>query len=79
MPRYFFNVDDGHSSLDRDGADLPGPYEARVMAIKLAGEILKDDAERIATHETWRIEVIDESGTAVFATQVHLRTSASYR
>ena len=74
MPRYFFNVYDGHTSHDQDGTDLPGPYEARLMAIKLAGEILRDEAEKMMQHEALRIEVVDERGEPVFETEVHLAT-----
>jgi hypothetical protein len=48
MPRYFFNVYDGYSSLDQDETYLPGLHEARVMTIKLTGEILRDGAEKLA-------------------------------
>ena len=37
MPRYFFNVYDGHSSLDQDGVEFPDIYKAQNGAIRLAG------------------------------------------
>ena len=36
-PRYFFNVYDGHSSLDQDGVEFPDIYKAQNGAIRLAG------------------------------------------
>lgn len=74
MPRYFFNVHDGRSSPDRDGTDLSGPFEARVMAIKLTGAILCDDAEKMEPRDALRIEVMDETGATVFETNVDLDT-----
>jgi hypothetical protein len=72
MPRYFFNVHDGRSALDPEGSELSGPDTARVMAIKLAGEIFRDEAERMTFGEVWRVEVLDEAGAVVFKLQVSL-------
>lgn len=66
MPRFFFNVYDGVSSLDDTGSELADRQEARIEAVRLAGEILKDDAQRIALGEDWRIEVVDERGLVLF-------------
>ena len=74
MPRYFFNVHDGHSSLDQEGTDLPSPDVARVMAIRLAGEIFRDEAERMLLGLAWRLAVLDEAGKSVFGVDVHLST-----
>ncbi|SDA33641.1 hypothetical protein SAMN02799622_05580 [Methylobacterium sp. UNC378MF] len=74
MPRYFFNVHDGHSSLDQEGIDLPSPDVARVMAIRLAGEIFRDEAERMLLGPAWRLAVLDEAGKSVFSVDVHLST-----
>lgn len=66
MPRYHFNVYDGSDSLDQDGTELPSWQSARLEAIRLAGEILKDEADRIAVSEDWRIEVTDDTGLVLF-------------
>lgn len=66
MPRYYFNVYDGLSSLDVEGTELPDWRAARKAAIRLAGEILKDDADRIDLGEDWRIEVADQTGLVLF-------------
>lgn len=66
MPRFHFNVHDGVSSYDTEGTELPDWQTARIEAIRLAGEILKDDAHRIALGEDWRIEVTDPTGLLLF-------------
>lgn len=66
MPRYHFNVHDGVSSLDHDGTELPDWKAARLEAVRLAGEILKDEAERVVLGEDWRIEVSDDTGLVLF-------------
>lgn len=66
MPRYHFNVFDGLSSLDIEGTELPDWQTARIEAVRLAGEILKDDADRIDLGEDWCIEVTDQTGLVLF-------------
>jgi hypothetical protein len=66
MPRFHFHVHDGVSSLDVEGSELPDWQTARTEAIRLAGEILKDDAHRIGLGEDWRIEVTDHTGLILF-------------
>lgn len=66
VPRYHFNVYDGVSEPDLEGTELPDWQVARLEAIRLAGEILKDDPHRIALGEDWRIEVTDSTGLILF-------------
>lgn len=66
MPRYHFNVYDGSGSVDHDGTVLLGWQAARLEAIRLAGEILKDEADRVALSDGWRIEVTDDMGLVLF-------------
>ena len=65
MSLYFFNVYDGHSTMDTDGTDLPNRQSARHEAIRLTGHILRDDATRLLPDEEWRLEVIDTAGLLV--------------
>lgn len=62
MPRFYFNVYDGVSTPDGTGTVLADWQKARVEAIRLAGALLKDDAERLALSDDWRLEVADEYG-----------------
>ena len=66
MPRFHFHVHDGCSVLDPEGTELPDPQAARLEAIRIAGDILKHDAHRIALGEDWRIEVTDHTGLILF-------------
>ncbi|ONF47969.1 DUF6894 family protein [Methylobacterium radiotolerans] len=66
MPRFYFNIYDGVSLLDDTGTELSDWREARIEAIRLAGEIFRDDAQRIALGEDWHIEVTDEHGLVLF-------------
>jgi hypothetical protein len=66
MPRFHFNVYDGKSIIDEEGTALPNWQAARIEAISLAGNILRDEAHRIALGEDWRIEVTDHTGLILF-------------
>lgn len=66
MPRFYFNVHDGKSGLDTQGTDLPDWRTARIEAIRLAGEILKDEASHIVLGDNWRIDVTDHRGLILF-------------
>jgi hypothetical protein len=57
MPRYFFNVYDGHVSADQDGTELPDFYAAQSEAIRMSGEILRDMGARFWDSTEWRLEV----------------------
>lgn len=66
MPRFHFNIRDGVNQPDREGTVLPDYAEARIEAMRLAGEILKNTAHRLALGEDWHMEVIDERGLVLF-------------
>ena len=66
MPRYFFNVYDGYSELDTDGTELPDIYTAQSEAIRLSGEILREEGGRFWNNTEWKLEVADENGTILF-------------
>lgn len=62
VPRFHFNVFDGRGWPDIEGSELASLAEAREEAVRLAGAIVKDDADRIAVGEPWRMEVTDRQG-----------------
>lgn len=66
MSRYHFNVYDGYSDIDEDGHELPDLHAARVEALRLAGGIIKDAADRADMSDEWRVEVTDDSGLMLF-------------
>lgn len=66
MPRYHFNVYDGVSAPDPEGYELVDWQAARLEAVRLAGELLREDAKRIAIGEDWYMEVTDDTGLVLF-------------
>lgn len=62
MKRYHFNIYDGYSDLDDEGHEFPDWPTARLEAVKLAGAVLKDAAQRVLAYPDWRLEVTDTDG-----------------
>ncbi|MGH1572779.1 DUF6894 family protein [Methylobacterium sp. P31] len=66
MPRFYFNIHDGESGLDTEGTELPDWQTARLEAIRLVGQILREDAQSVALGEDWHVEVTDHTGLILF-------------
>jgi hypothetical protein len=79
VPRFHFNIYDGVSMLDREGMELTDWHEARLEAIRRAGEILKQDADRIALGEDWHMEVTDDTGLVLFRLDFTVMDTAATR
>ena len=82
MPRYFFNLYDGYTSLDEDGTELPDFYTAQAEAIRMSGEILRDMGAKFWNGTEWRLEVADAGGRVLFilrfsAEEPHAMTDAA--
>lgn len=69
MPQYHFNVFDGFVRPDHKGQDLKDLKAARREAIKVAGGILEEDADRVSLDEVWYMEVTDDKGNVLFHLQ----------
>lgn len=79
MSLFFFNVFDGHSATDTEGTELPNRQSARREAIRLAGHVLYDEADRFFPDEDWRLEVTDTAGRLVLALDLFLTEAPSVR
>ena len=77
MPRYHFNVYDGHSEIDTEGTDLLDWQHARREAVRLAGAILANEADKLLLGEEWRLEVADPTGLILFRLDFSFHESAA--
>ena len=66
MPLYFFNVNDGTSSRDETGTELPDIYTAQTQAIRLSGEIMREMGPQFWNGTEWKLEVADEHDRVLF-------------
>jgi hypothetical protein len=72
MARYFFDIDDGdRSSLDEDGLELSGPWEARFNAIAVLPDIAREVLPN-GRHRELVTTVRDDRGTALFKAKLTL-------
>jgi len=66
MPLFFINFRTGDQiSKDDVGIELPGPEEARAMALASAREILADGVKSGAKNSPEAVTITDESGQAL--------------
>lgn len=70
MPRYFFHIHDGQSSMDMDGTELANLRTARHEAVRFAGGVLRDESRSFWDSPDWRLEVTDAAGLILFALHV---------
>lgn len=75
VPRYFFNVHDGQSELDVEGSEFDTNDAARLTAVQLAGEILRDEGHRQKLGDAWYVEVLDDAGGLVCSVDVRVSPS----
>ncbi|MEE7492735.1 DUF6894 family protein [Methylobacterium oryzae] len=66
MPRYHFHIHDGSTILNAAGVELPDWHSARPEAVRRAGDIPKQDAQRIALGTDRRLEHTDATGLILF-------------
>jgi hypothetical protein len=78
MPRYFFHLEDGHSAPDEEGAELRDIEEARAVAVRFAGDYLKDQGAGFWAGEDWRLIVTDADGLHLFAITVFATIAAAH-
>lgn len=66
MPRFFFHAHDGTTVLDEEGTVLPDLEAARKLAVRFAGDLLRDLGRDLEDGEDWKIDVADEHGLILF-------------
>ena len=66
MPRYFFHTEDRRSLLDRVGVEFDTLAEAKIEAVQMMGEMLKDTARQFWDASAMKVIVTDEGGLILF-------------
>jgi hypothetical protein len=70
MPRYFFHFGDTDAGLDIRGQELADDNTARIEAVRLLGEILKDKAGEFWDEQSMKLIITDHSGLMLFVLDV---------
>ena len=69
MPRFYFDISPGAGLgevQDDEGEELEGLNAARIVAVKLSGEILRDYPDRFWSAGEWTCTVRDENRLILF-------------
>jgi hypothetical protein len=67
MGRFFFHTEDGRSVSDEDGTELESIEAARVEAVRVFGDMLREDPGEILASGRFRLTVTDAEGRIHFA------------
>lgn len=62
MARFHFNTSNGRAHLDREGEELRSFADARVEAVKLLAELLKESADSFWSTANFDVTVTDDQG-----------------
>lgn len=77
MPRFFFNIYDGISLIDKVGTELADWHEAQAEAVRVAGAVIANSAKRLKLGEDWMMDVTNEAGLVIFQLDFHIAGSAA--
>ena len=66
MPRYLFKIKKEGHEPDQVDADLPSLAAARVEAIRMMGDDMRDYPDVFLIDEEWQVAVSDENGLVLF-------------
>lgn len=66
MARYFFHTEDGQSVLDGEGSEFASVTEAKIEAVRMMGEVLRDRAEHFWDDQALKMIVTNAEGLILF-------------
>ena len=79
MPRFYFDISSGGDIADvadEEGEELEGLNAARIAAVRLSGEILRDYPDRFWSVGHWNCTVRDENGLILFVLHFYAQDAA---
>jgi len=72
MPIYHFNLNDHFLEVDEEGTELASLTEARIQAIKFAGNYLGDNPHVLDDASEFKVEVTDDDEKIMFTVAIEL-------
>jgi hypothetical protein len=76
MPRFFFHCEGALEHRDSEGTELADIPAARLQAIDMAGQLLRDHPHDMDHPAAWRLFVNDSRGGTVFAMRIEVERAA---
>ena len=80
MPRFYFDISYGgdiDDVRDEEGEELEGLNAARIVAVRLSGEILRDYPDRFWSVGQWTCTVRDENKLILFVLHFYAQDAAA--
>lgn len=77
MTRYYFHSEDGSPFPDDEGTDLPTLAGARIEAVRVLADILRESPEEVLRTGALRLTVTDKAGLIFFALDLSATDSAA--
>lgn len=79
MERYFFHIDYGEVSRDREGTEYPSLEAAKNATVKVLGEILKDEGDKFWTKPDLTVTVTDATNLTLWTISASGMEAASVK
>jgi hypothetical protein len=79
MAQFFFHTEDGRSVSDDEGTELETLAAARVEAVRVLGDILRENPDEVLATGQLRLTVTDAAGLIYFALDLAATDAAAGR
>jgi len=79
MTKYFFHTEDGQPVEDDEGTELETLAAARVEAVRVLGDILRENPDEVLATGEFRLTVTDAAGLIYFALNLSATDAAAGR
>ena len=66
MPRFHFHTEDGAAYSDEEGIELAGMSDARLQAVRMLGEMLRERPDKFWEDGGLVLTVTDDRGLVLF-------------
>jgi hypothetical protein len=77
MAHFFFHTEDGRAIADDEGLDLATLDDARIEAVRVLGDILRENPQELLSTGALRLTVTDGSGLVYFALDLSATDAAA--
>ena len=77
MAQFFFHTEDGRSITDDEGTGLATLADARVEAVRVLGDILRENPDEVLTTGQLRLTVTNAAGLIYFALDLSATDAAA--
>ncbi|MGH6910293.1 MAG: DUF6894 family protein [Phenylobacterium sp.] len=77
MAQFYFHTEDGRSVSDDEGTDLATLADARVEAVRVLGDILRENPDEVLATGQLRLTVTNAAGLIYFALDLSATDAAA--